>query len=361
MTNKERFLRTMRYQPVDQRPLHVVGPWFDTLARWRTEGLPAEVDDIHAYLGVQPLQVINVTGIAGIYPPFAQRILAEDAETITNIDGYGRTVLDFKGHTSFPEWLEFPVKNGDDLRRVMDEHFDVSDLDARFDAAWAARVQRAKDTDCVVLLDGGCYYWTLRSLAGVETASYLLYDAPEVVEELFERYLTVVLEGIRRVTALITVDVIGFGEDIAYKNGPLVSPATFRQLIVPRYRRAMEAAHAHGIDLTWYDSDGDLRLLIPDCLSVGINSVVPCEVAAGMDPVALREQFGRELRIICGVDKRIVAAGPSAIDAELARLQPLIEEGGFLPAIDHSISADISLANYRYFLDAVQRASGIVA
>jgi uroporphyrinogen decarboxylase len=72
--------------------------------------------------------------------------------------------------------------------------------------------------------------------------------------------------------------------------------------------------------------------------------------------LSLRERFGRDLRMVGGFDKRIVAQGRSAIDDEFARLAPVIGEGGFLPSIDHSISADISFDNYRYYLEAVQRA-----
>ncbi|HEY3332832.1 MAG TPA: uroporphyrinogen decarboxylase family protein [Capsulimonadaceae bacterium] len=356
MTENERFLRTMRYEPVDRRPLHLVGPWFDTLARWHTEGLPGDVTDVNAYLGLTPLRVVNVTGTAGLHPAFEQKVLSEDDTTVTSIDLYGRTVRNFKYQTSFPEWIDFPVKTGDDLWRLLDEHFDVSDMDSRFDAAWEERVRVATSTDCVVMLDAGCYYWTLRSLAGIEGASYLLYDAPDAVEELFERYLAVVMEGLRRLPSLVTIDVMGFGEDIAGKNGPFMSPALFRSMILPRYKKAMERAHEIGVEFTWHDSDGDLRLLLPDYLSIGINGVGPCEVAAGMDPVELRRQFGRDLRMVGGFDKRVVAQGPAAIDAEFERLRPVIVEGGYLPSIDHSVSADISFDNYRYFTDAVQRA-----
>lgn len=203
------------------------------------------------------------------------------------------------------------------------------------------------------MIDGGCYYWTLRSLAGVDGASYLLYDSPDLVDELCERYCTVVMEGLRRAVAIVQVDVIGFGEDFAYKNGPLLSPAMFRRFLLPRYAKVMAFAHAHGVTLTWHDSDGDSRLLLPDMLAVGVNSTVPCEVAAGMDPVALRQQFGRALRIGGGFDKRIVAQGPAAITREFARLSPVIRDGGFVPGIDHSIPADISFDNYRYYLDAL--------
>jgi len=356
MNDRERFLRTMRYEPVDHRPLHLVGAWGDTIQRWRQEGLPEGVD-ANALLGVKSIHLANVGPAAGIFPPFEERVIREETEVTIALDSYGRTVKNFKNHTSMPEWIDFPVKTGDDLRRLMDQHFDVSNLEARFPPDWERKTREAAARDDIILVDGGCYYNTLRNLAGVENASYLLYDAPELVDELFERYFAVVMAGLERAVKIVKIDLIGFGEDIAYKTGTLISPEMFRRMILPRYRKAMEFAHAHGIDLTWYDSDGDIRAFIPDYLAVGINGLEPCEVAAGMDPVELRRTFGKSLRLIGGFDKRLVAQGKAAIDAEFRRLQPVIKEGGYLPAIDHSVSADISWDNYRHFIDALRKAS----
>ena len=339
----------MNYQPADHRPLHLVGPWPDTLERWYREGLPRGTD-VHADFDVHPLKLSNISANMSLDPLYASHVLEETETVRVFIDGYGRTVRDFKDHTTMPEWLDFAVKSPDDLRRAIDEHYQVADLDHRFPSDWEAKIRRAESEDTLLLVDGGCYYWTLRSLAGVEYASYLYFDAPELVHELYERYNLVVMESLRRAAAITRVDLIGFGEDIAYKNGPLISPAMFREFILPHYRKVMDYAHSLGIQFTWYDSDGDVRQFIPDYLAIGINNLAPCEVAAGMDPVELRRTFGRDLRMVGGIDKREIAAGPAAIDAELARLQPVIEEGGYIPAIDHSISADISLENYRYFL-----------
>ena len=357
MTDRERFRRTMRYEPVDHPPLHLVGIWGDTLERWHGEGLPrgADPDD---FLGATALRSINVSGTMCMHPGYEPRIIAEDETFRIRLDEYGRTVRDFKDHTSMPQWLDFPVTDRKSLQSVLDHHYSIDNLDERFGSDWRQQIHRARESDDLIVVDGGCYYWTLRSLAGVEGASYLLYDAPNLVEELFERYLTVVLEGIRRATALVQVDVIAFGEDIACKNRPLLSPQMFRRSILPRYCMAMQAARERGIDLTWYDSDGDLSLFIPDYLDAGINTLAPCEVAAGMVPSALRRRFGRTLRLIGGIDKREVARGRAGVDAEIERNRMLIEEGGFLPAIDHTVSSDISFDAYRYYLDAIRRALG---
>lgn len=355
MTERERFLNTFLYRPVDRRPLYLYPPWRDTLERWYGEGLPRGAD-VNAYLGLAPVRIANISPNTGLFPGYPSRVIEETATVKVYTDWYGRTARDFKDRTTMPEWIDHAVKTPEDLRRMLDEHFLVDDLDARFPADWTDKVRAAAAGGGVVLIDGGCYYGVLRQVAGVEHASYLLYDAPELCDELFERYHTVVMEGLRRAAKLVQIDMIGFGEDIGCKNGPLVSPAMFRRLIFPRYRKVMDCARSHGVALAWCDTDGDVRELLPLFLEAGCNITGPCEVAAGMAAADLRACFGRAQRMIGGLDKREISRGRDAIDAELARNLPVLREGGFVPAIDHSVSSDISFDTYRYFIDALQKA-----
>jgi uroporphyrinogen decarboxylase len=54
------------------------------------------------------------------------------------------------------------------------------------------------------------------------------------------------------------------------------------------------------------------------------------------------------------VDKRVLARGPRAIRAHLAEFIPLIEEGGFIPTVDHTVPPDISWDHFRYYMDCKQ-------
>jgi len=74
-----------------------------------------------------------------------------------------------------------------------------------------------------------------------------------------------------------------------------------------------------------------------------------------MDPIRLRREYGRDLRLWGGVDKREIAKGPAAIDAHLRELLPLIEEGGYIPTVDHTVPPDISWDNFCYYMDAKKR------
>jgi hypothetical protein len=59
---------------------------------------------------------------------------------------------------------------------------------------------------------------------------------------------------------------------------------------------------------------------------------------------------GKSLRLYGGVDKRRIAKGRTEIDKHLSELLPLIEEGGFIPTIDHTVSPDISLEDFKYYM-----------
>jgi uroporphyrinogen-III decarboxylase len=70
--------------------------------------------------------------------------------------------------------------------------------------------------------------------------------------------------------------------------------------------------------------------------------------------LALRETFGRDLRMMGGMDKSILAKAPEDIDQEVARLTPLIREGGYIPLCDHHVPPDVSLANFQHYLKALR-------
>ena len=81
-------------------------------------------------------------------------------------------------------------------------------------------------------------------------------------------------------------------------------------------------------------------------IEAGINVCDPIEVAAGNDIVAFRRTFGRDMAYRGGVDKRAMAKGGAALRAEIDRLRPVVEDGGYVPGCDHGVPPDVSWPNY---------------
>jgi uroporphyrinogen decarboxylase len=145
---------------------------------------------------------------------------------------------------------------------------------------------------------------------------------------------------------------------MAYRAGPLVSPRTFDEFFVPCYMAVMDEARKHGCTLSCVDCDGNIHDLVPGWLKTGVNIMFPCEVAAGTDMFRMRREFGREVRLQGGIDKKAVAAGRKAIDRELGRIAPLLEQGGFIPHLDHLVPPDISFADYQYYREQKKKLIG---
>jgi uroporphyrinogen decarboxylase len=70
-----------------------------------------------------------------------------------------------------------------------------------------------------------------------------------------------------------------------------------------------------------------------------------------MDAGELRNEYGNSIVMWGNVDKRALTKGPDAINREIERLRPVARQGGFVPLVDHGVPDDISLENYRYYLE----------
>ena len=191
---------------------------------------------------------------------------------------------------------------------------------------------------------------------GVDNLSYLVYDDPALFEEMVTTMADLSVETHRRALAQgARWDVCGIWEDMCYNGGPLLSPAHFRRYLVPQYRRMTEQLRRGGCDVIWVDSDGKIDELIALWLEGGVNGMLPLEVGTWRaDPVAIRQRYGKDLLLMGGFDKRILARSRREIEAEIRRLTPLVEEGGYIGFCDHLVPPDVPLENFIFYLQTVR-------
>ena len=176
---------------------------------------------------------------------------------------------------------------------------------------------------------------------------------PQLVRTVISRLTDLWCSLYDRVLSQVKVDCIHLWEDMSYKNGPLMSPAVFEEFLVPGYRRLTEVARSHGVTTVLLDTDGDCTKLIRPLMDAGVTGLYPFEVQAGMDVVAIREEFPR-LQILGGIDKKVLAAGPERIDEETTlRIPPMMDRGGFVPMVDHQVPPDVSWENYLHYRNRV--------
>jgi len=148
----------------------------------------------------------------------------------------------------------------------------------------------------------------------------------------------------------VEVDVAWWWEDMCYNHGPLLSPRLFEELMVPRYKRITDALNQYGVDVNVLDCDGCIYQLVPGWLRGGINCMFPIE-SAHTDLAVLRNTYGKKILLLGGVNKVELAKGKEAINREMERLRPFVEQRGFIPTVDHRVPPDVSLENYTYYLE----------
>lgn len=359
----------MRYQPRDRSPLYDFSFWDETLPAWRGQGLPADVDRGNAgdYFGLDqslgsPQSAAWSTGVnSGLLPGFEHRILDDDGDVFTEVQHDGAIVRRQRSSVSIPMHVGHTLVD----RQSWDRHYKPRldpDAPGRLPADWEQRasVWRDEARPHPIFIESGSLFGWIRDWMGIENLSMVIYDDPAWFEQMVETLADLQIANFTRLFATGgRFDAVGMWEDMCYNAGPLLSPAHFKQFLVPHYRRITELLNRHGVDIVYLDCDGRIDDLIPLWLDAGVNCMFPIEIGTwGADPVRYRREYGRNLRMMGGFGKQILAKSKPAIEREVIRLTPLVEEGGYIGFADHRVPPNVPLEHYAWYCQTVRRIWG---
>ena len=141
---------------------------------------------------------------------------------------------------------------------------------------------------------------------------------------------------------------------MGYKLNQFFSVRTYRELLKPVHKRAVDWAHAKGVKVRLH-SCGDIRPFIPELVEIGIDGLNPLEVKAGMDPLVIKETYGDDLLLHGGVNA-VLWDDREAIEAEMQRVIPKLKEnGGYIFSSDHSVPSAVSLEDFRHIVELARQ------
>jgi len=319
-------------------------PWGPTLARWRREGLPADVP-WDQYLGLDRLVSLNVDNS----PRYPERLIEETGAYTLGTTSFGVTLRNWKDKGGVPEFLDFTVKDRDSWLKARERMKPDRD---RVDWGRLKREYRGwRDEGAWIKAE----FWfgfdvTHSWFVGTERVLEAMAEDPEWLTDIFNHMLDLDIALYEMVwDAGYTFDAIGWPDDMGYKGHQFFSPAMYRRVLKPVHRRACEWAHAKGIKVGLH-SCGDIRPLIPDLIEIGIQMLNPVEVKAGMDPLALKRQYGDRLAFHGGINVALYDK-PDLVWAEMRRVIPEMKKGGgYVISSDHSVPESFSLESFREFV-----------
>jgi len=365
MTQKERLNRSLQFKPVDRPPFMEIALWEQTVERWRDEELPdaaasADLLSGNEYFGLEGYDIV-LFNLTFPQPCPEDRMISEDKRYITFIDGMGRKRIALKEgmirgmRVSMDSYVEHPVKTREDFRHIKSGY--EIDFEDRLPENWAdVKASLKKSRRPSMFLDryfaSFGYYSMLRNWMGTEGLSYMFYDDPGLVHDCLNFLTEFITTFLTIALSEVSFDLYYIHEDLAGRNGPLLSPDLFERFFLPHYTKLVELLKSHGVKNVIVDTDGNFEVLIPLFLEAGVEGFGPIEAAAGMDALQLRKKYGNAFFMIGGIDKRVLTRDREAVKRELKRvIPPMLEQGGFIPTIDHSIPPDVRLDSFKYYLE----------
>jgi len=313
MTGRERFHQTMRYGAPDRVPCFDEGIREDVIETWRGQGLGRrELASLFTY---DPREDIA----PNLYP--------------------GRRYDHKQNRTA----------DLDELRRCLDP-----EDPGRMPGNWDGKRQLLQKTDQVVMLRIHQGFFLTLGVDGwrrFHEVMFLAKDEPGFVKEVMALQGRFAARLAEKVLAEAPVDAAIFGEPIGGNDRALISPAMYEDLVLPSYEPILDVLARHKVETIIWLTYGNTRALIPSVIKWGFNCLWASEAnPEAMDYRRIREEFGRELRLIGGIDLDVLRLGREAIRREIEEKVPdLLADGGFIPLADGRMRAEIPFENYAYY------------
>lgn len=350
LTLKERFRRTMFFQDVEAPPNFEFGYWDNTIPNWHEQGLPEWVRDeasAYDYFGIEDVRWVQAN--PGLLPVCEYKILEDAEDYIVYRDELGCVAKQGKhGDHTIPHYIDFPVKD-----RASWEPY-IAALDPKRPERWVGfkeSIAALKDCDAPIGINCGSLLGVPRNIIGFEQIATMPYEDPELIVDIVNAFGETIVAVLDEALPHVQVD-FGHGwEDICYNMGPIVNPSFVREVAGPWYRKIADKLNQHGCCVYSTDTDGNIMPIVDVFLENGLNTQFPIEVNGGTDPCALRDLYGKNVRLWGGVNKKIFYGDKEDIRREMLRLQPYVAQGGFIPTVDHRVPADVSLDAYKHYLD----------
>lgn len=321
MNGRERFQQTMAYGQPDRVPYFEEGLRKDVLEAWRSQGMPSKAT----------------------------------ISELFHFDFREEVAPDLEPRPFLKKWPGDRSETGT-LRRCLDP----TDPD-RLPTGWPETIQAKRERGDMVMLRAHRGFFQSMGVSGWNRFAELmtmLYDDPGLVHEIMEIQAEFGAGLVERVLQEIEIDAAIFSETIAGNDGPLISPEMYEEFVLPHYEPVLEVLRRYGVETIIIRTYANTRILLPSIMKWDFNCLWACETnPQAMDYHEIRREFGRDLRLIGGIDVDVLRQDEAAIHREVKERVPLLlKDGGYIPLPDGRIRDDISYENYaayRLVLDEV--------
>ena len=324
MTRRERVMRTIRFEETDRVPLYDLLQNDAIIEHYTGEKLTAANGTRLQCLAIgRTLDMVRAIG--GPAEPGLERLANG---IVVRRERWTQWIVElpFDDIPSLVEWVKAEIARAEALTydRAYAErvHRSVQEWSALF----AAGDPTGRHDPTVFVIESLVgltdMYWT----ADLERFAILMVEHADLLEEWLEARLQAELRRVAAIANPTLIPVALTADDIAYKNGPLFSPAWLRRYFFPRLKRLNDAWHERDTYCLFH-SDGNLWALLDDLVATGIDGLNPLEVLAGMTIKGVRERCPG-LFLAGGIDVSQLLSLGTPEEVRAACRQAIADAGG---------------------------------
>ncbi|NLE37338.1 MAG: methyltransferase [Pirellulaceae bacterium] len=226
--------------------------------------------------------------------------------------------------------------------------------------AEGARRLRGRTDRAIVGLFGGNLFELGQFFYRSDNFMMLLAANPDRAHAFVERLTDVHLKNLERYLGLVgpSIDIIAFGDDLGTQNGPMLSPAMYREFFKPHHARMWSRAKELADVRVMLHCCGGVRPLLDDLIDAGLDAINPVQITCrGMEPAELKRDFGDRLTFWgggCDTRRMLSQATPDAVRSHVRELLDIwAPGGGFVFQQVHNVLADVPAENIIAMFDAV--------
>jgi uroporphyrinogen decarboxylase len=194
-------------------------------------------------------------------------------------------------------------------------------------------------------------------MVGFEKFMVWMAEAPALVDYLLDKTCAFYMACDRIIfeRARDRMQIFFMGDDYGGQNGLLYSPKMWRRFVKPRLRRIFELAKNYSYKVMLH-SCGSVVNLAPDLIEIGLDGLHPIQVTAqGMEPTALKRDFGAQLYFAGSIDamRMLITGSRAEIEAQVCdRIVTLGRGGGFILGPSQGFLPEIPVENIALLYEA---------
>jgi len=351
LSPRERVRLALAHQETDRTPIAMVCSGINPAARGELDAY------LKAHRGITVDQYLApLIDIKAVWPDYRGPALPKQ----TDIWGVRRQPVSY-GPGSYDEIEFHPLADATTVAEIENHRWPNADWFDYDSVPQKIAALDAQEEYCIMVMNGNIFEssWYMR---GFENIFMDLATEPEIAHALFERVTSFYTKYFKNLleAAKGRIDLVFTADDIGGQNGLLMSLDMWEEHLKPYHVRLNHLIHEYGAKVI-YHTDGAVMEAVEGLIDMGIDILQALQFdARGMDPVALKTNYGNRLCFEGGVSvqKTLPFGTPEEVREEvLERLRVLGKNGGYILGPSHAIQDGTPPENIVAMFDAASEST----